>query len=97
MAMGKNFYELTLKNQGGLVTPIIVEWTYADGTTELQTIPAEIWKINEKQVKKVFIKDKEVTNIVIDPDKMTADAYPENNAFPRAAQKDRFEKFKESN
>ncbi|MEM9894813.1 MAG: M1 family metallopeptidase [Bacteroidota bacterium] len=97
MAMGKNFYELTLKNQGGLVTPIIVEWTYADGTTELQTIPAEIWKINEKQVKKVFIKDKEVTNIVIDPNKMTADAYPENNAFPRAAQKDRFEKFKESN
>ncbi|MEM6643332.1 MAG: M1 family metallopeptidase [Bacteroidota bacterium] len=93
-AEGKHFYELTLKNQGGLVTPIIIEWTFADGTTELQQIPAEIWKMNEKQVKKVFVKNKEATKIVIDPNRMTADAYTENNVFPRMVQKDRFEKFK---
>ncbi|WP_420317113.1 M1 family metallopeptidase [Ekhidna sp.] len=94
-AEGKNFYELTLKNQGGLVTPVIIQWTYADGTTELEKIPAEIWRINEKEVTKVFIKDKEVTKIVIDPDKMTADAYTDNNVFPRSNEGDRFEQFKE--
>ena len=94
-AEGKHFYELTLKNQGGLVTPVIIEWSYADGSTELQKIPAEIWKINEKEVTKVFVKNKEVIKIVIDPDKMTADAYTENNVFPRVEEKDRFEKFKD--
>lgn len=93
-ATGKNFYELTLKNKGGLVTPVIIQWTYADGTIETEKIPAEIWRIDEKEVKKVFIKDKEVTKIVIDPDQMTADVYTENNVYPRSNEGDRFEQFK---
>ncbi|WP_436514625.1 M1 family metallopeptidase [Ekhidna sp. To15] len=94
-AEGKNFYELTLKNKGGLVTPILIQWTYVDGSVELQKIPAEIWKINEKEVTKVFMKDKQVAKIVIDPDQMTADAYTDNNVFPRTEEGDRFEQFKE--
>ncbi|WP_424962764.1 M1 family metallopeptidase [Ekhidna sp.] len=94
-AEGKNFYELTLKNQGGLVTPVIIQWTYTDGTTELEKIPAEIWRINEKEVTKVFMKDKEVAKIVIDPNEMTADAYTDNNVFPRSNEGDRFEQFKQ--
>ncbi len=39
---GKNMYEVTLSNSGGLVTPVIIEWTYADGSTEREKIPAEI-------------------------------------------------------
>lgn len=94
-AAGKNFYELTFKNKGGLVTPIIIEWTFADGSTELQKIPAEIWKINEQEVKKVFVKEKEVTKIVLDPNEMTADTFTDDNVFPRSEEGDRFEKFKE--
>ena len=94
-AEGKHFYELTLQNKGGLVSPVIVEWTYADGSVETQKIPAEIWKINEKEVKKVFMKDKEVAKIVIDPQEMTADAYTDNNVFPRSNDGDRFEQFKD--
>ena len=93
-AEGKFFYELTLKNQGGLVTPVLIQWTYVDGSTEMQKIPAEIWRINEKEVKKVFVKTKEVSRVVIDPEEMTADAYTDNNVFPRAEETDRFEKFK---
>ena len=93
-AAGKNFYELTLKNKGGLVTPVFIEWTYTDGSTEIQKIPAEIWKINEKEVTKVFMKEKEVAKIVIDPNKLTADAFTDDNVFPRTEQPDRFEKFK---
>ena len=94
-AEGKNFYELTLKNIGGLVTPVIIQWTYVDGTVELEKIPAEIWKIDEKEVTKVFMKSKEVAKIVIDPDQMTADAYTDNNVYPRSNEGDRFEQFKD--
>ena len=90
----KNFYEVTFKNQGGLVTPLLIEWTYEDGSKEIEQIPAEIWKINEKEISKVFAKDKKVTNIVLDPNKMTADTNTENNVFPREASASRVDKFK---
>jgi hypothetical protein len=90
----KNFYELTLKNKGGLVMPVIIEWTFADGTKELERIPAEIWRQNEVEVTKVFMKDKQVTNIVIDPQLETADVEVENNVFPKKPVDSNFDKFK---
>nr|WKN39578.1 M1 family metallopeptidase [Tunicatimonas sp. TK19036] len=90
----KNLYEVTFKNEGGLVTPLVVEFTYADGTTEVEQIPAEIWRMNENQVTKVFVKDKEAVKITLDPNRKTADAHIEDNVFPRAAQKSRFDQFK---
>ena len=90
----KNFYELTLKNNGGLVMPIIIEWTYTDGTKETEMIPAEIWRSNESKVTKVFAKDKEVANIVIDPEQRTADVNTDNNVFPKKESKSRVEEFK---
>ncbi len=94
---GKNFYELTFTNQGGLVSPIIIEWIYDDGTKELEKLPAEIWRRNEKEVKKVFIKEKQVVNINVDPFEMTADVEVENNVFPRQEGTSRFDKFKKGN
>ncbi|SHK20376.1 Aminopeptidase N [Reichenbachiella agariperforans] len=90
----KNFYELTFSNQGGLVTPLIVEWTYEDGSSETEYIPAEIWRMNENEVKKVFVKDKKVTNIVIDPKEETADTNVEDNVFPRVEKPSDFDEFK---
>ena len=69
----KNYYELTFSNQGGLVMPIILEWTYEDGSTEIDRIPVQIWRKNEAEVTKVFVKDKVVTSVVLDPYKETAD------------------------
>src|SRR5262249_13030471 len=40
-------YELTFSNKGGLVMPIIIEWTYKDGTKEVDRIPAQVWRLNE--------------------------------------------------
>ncbi len=90
----KNFYELTLKNNGGLVMPIIIEWNYTDGTKEIEMIPAEIWRSNESKVTKVFAKDKEVASIVIDPELRTADVNTENNVFPKVEEKSKLEEFK---
>ena len=93
----KNFYEVTFRNEGGLVTPLLIEFTYADGSTERQKIPAEIWRYNEKEVKKVFVKEKEVVDITLDPDLKTADVNISNNYFPRREGTSRFDRFKDKN
>ncbi len=91
---GKHIYELTLKNKGGLVMPVIIEWNYADGTKETQQLPAEIWRSDESQVKKTFVKKKEVASVIIDPNQALADVNLENNSFPKAETEDKFEKMK---
>ena len=92
----KNFYEVTFKNKGGLVMPIIIEWTYADGSKEVERLPAEIWRQDEETVTKVFAKEKQVTNIVIDPFKETADVNVGDNMFPRKKVDSKFDQFKKS-
>ena len=78
----QNFYELQFSNKGGLVMPIIIEWTFEDGTTEVQRIPVEVWRLNEDAFTKVFIKDKVVTSVIIDPYQETADIDRTNNEWP---------------
>jgi hypothetical protein len=90
----KNFYEITLTNKGGLLMPVIIQWTYKDGTKETERIPAEIWRTNETKVTKVFAKDKEVVSVVIDPDKETSDISTDDNVFPRVAQPSKFDELK---
>ncbi|HEX8041351.1 MAG TPA: M1 family metallopeptidase [Chryseosolibacter sp.] len=90
----KNIYEVTVSNKGGLVMPVIIEWTYKDGTKEVEKIPAEIWRLNEQRVTKVFIKDKEVAKVMIDPDMETADINIEDNFFPKVAQPSKFDEFR---
>ncbi len=89
-----NFYEMTFKNVGGLVMPLIIEFHYADGTSEIDRIPAEIWRKNESQVTKVFAKQKEVVRFVLDPKRETADIDESSNYWPRQYQPTRFEMFK---
>jgi len=81
----KNIYEVTLSNKGGLVMPVIIQWTYKDGTTEIERIPAEIWRVNEQKVTKVFVKEKEVTNVALDPKLEITDMNVQNNVFPKRA------------
>ena len=97
MSSKMNFYEMTFKNVGGLVMPLIVEFHYADGTSEIERIPAEIWRKNESQVTKVFAKEKEVVRFVLDPKRETADIDESSNYWPRQYMPTRFELFKGSN
>ncbi|MEO6612940.1 MAG: M1 family metallopeptidase [Chitinophagaceae bacterium] len=91
---GKNMYELTFSNKGGLVMPIIIEWTYKDGTKEVERIPAQVWRLNENKVVKTFIKDKEVASIKLDPLRETADINESNNSWNTIAEPTRFSVFK---
>ncbi len=90
----KNIYEVTLSNKGGLVMPVIIQWTYKDGSKEIERIPAEIWRINENKVTKVFVKDKEVTGIVLDPQQEVTDINAQDNVFPKSQSASKFDEFK---
>lgn len=90
----KNIYEVTLSNKGGLVMPVIIQWTYKDGSKEIERIPAEIWRINENKVTKVFVKDKEVTSIVLDPQQEITDVNAQDNVFPKSQSASKFDEFK---
>lgn len=92
----RNIYEVTLSNNGGLVTPVVIEWNYKDGTREIETLPAEIWRTNEQKITKVFVKDKEVAKVVIDPNKETADVDTNNNVYPPPTDGSRFDQFKKN-
>ena len=91
-----NYYELHFSNKGGLVMPIILEWTFEDGSKEIERIPVEIWRKNENRFTKVFVKDKVVTGIVLDPYKETADVDESNNNWPVKEVPSRFQVFKRS-
>jgi hypothetical protein len=90
-----HFYQLKFSNKGGLVMPIILQWTFADGTTEIERIPAYIWRKNESEVTKVFAKTKEVTAVLVDPLRETGDIDEGNNAWPRTHTPTRFQLFKQ--
>jgi hypothetical protein len=90
----KNIYEIKLTNKGGLVMPIIIEWTYKDGSKEIERLPVEIWRTNEATITKIFVKEKQVTNVVIDPLKETSDINTDDNMFPKVAQPSKFDELK---
>ena len=90
----KYFYEMNFSNKGGLVMPIILEWTYKDGTKEYEKIPAQIWRKNEKAVTKLFVKDKEVASVKLDPMRETADIDESNNTWPKEIVQTKFQVFK---
>ncbi|MFZ9241115.1 MAG: M1 family peptidase, partial [Chitinophagaceae bacterium] len=90
----KNLYELTFSNKGGMLMPIIVEWTFVDGSKEVDRIPVTIWRLNEDKVSKVFIKNKEVKSIQLDPMKETADIDEANGKWPVKEMPSKFQLFK---
>ena len=92
----KNYYVMEFSNVGGLVMPIILEMTFADGTKEMMRIPAEIWRRTPKAVSKLVVtdKDKELVSVTVDPRWETADVDVENNHYPRQIIPSRFEAYK---
>ena len=88
------FYEVTFEKPGGLVMPIIVDLTYEDGKVERKKFPAQIWRYNDEEVKKVFKTDKKIIKIEVDPDLETADIDTSNNTWPAQNTTSDFDNFK---
>jgi hypothetical protein len=91
----KHMYEVSFTNKGGLPMPIILEWTFKDGTKEIERIPAQVWRKNEKNVVKTFLKDREVASIKLDPYRETADIDENNNSYGNIKEPSKFKLFKQ--
>ncbi len=89
------FYELKFEKPGDLVMPIIVEFEYEDGTKERKQYPAQIWRLNDKEVTKIFPSEKAIIKITIDPDEETADVDLSNNSWPKNKET-KFDTFKKN-
>jgi hypothetical protein len=77
--------------------PLILEFTFEDGSKEVRRIPAEIWRMYEDKVSKVFIFDKVLTSVRLDPFLETADTDLDNNSWPTELQPTRYQIFKQQN
>jgi hypothetical protein len=88
------YYEVILSNKGGLVMPIILEWTFKDGSTEIDRIAAQVWRLNESKVVKTFRKSKEVVSVKLDPMRETADIDEKNNSWPKVETMGKLQLFK---
>ena len=91
---GSNLYTVDFTNKGGLVMPIILEVKYKDGTSEIKRMSAQIWRKNTKNVSKLLITDKEISEIVLDPYWETADVDVNNNYWPTRVIESRLELYK---
>jgi hypothetical protein len=87
----KYFYEVEFNKPGGLIMPILVELTFEDGTTENFKYPAQIWRKNNDTARKVYVTEKAIKKIQIDPRLETADIDVTNNTWPKQEVKSKFE------
>ena len=87
-------YFLSFENQGGLVMPVILEFTFEDGATELVRIPAEVWRMNPARFTWRYISDKPVVSVELDPMRETADADRSDNHFPPRIEPTRLEVYR---
>jgi len=83
---GIHLYEISFTNKGGLIMPIIVQFEFEDGTTEMEKIPAQIWRKNENHVTKLFMTKKRAVKIRLDPMRETADIDETNNVWPKGTE-----------
>ena len=90
----KYFSEIVFEKPGGLVMPIIVDIKFEDGEVVRKKYPAQVWRKNDKEVRKVITSDKKIVAINLDPDKETADIDTRNNSWPKVEEKSDFDKFK---
>ncbi|TWU60083.1 hypothetical protein Poly51_03570 [Rubripirellula tenax] len=90
-----NFYIASFRNVGGLVMPIIVRIHYTDNTNELVTIPVDIWRANGNRVDKLFVTDKEISRLELDPRRELADTETSNNDWPPKIVPSRFKLYKD--
>ena len=93
LATKRFFYVVDLENNG-LVMPVPLGVTYADGSTERMDFPAEIWVKEAKSVSKLLMTKKPVTRLELDPDFEVADSDRSNNSWPAEPVKSRFKLFK---
>jgi len=86
LSLDSRLYFVDFVNKGGLVTPLPLRITYADGESEKITLPAEIWRLDSRKATRMIISERDITSIELDPDLEIADADRADNNWPRETQ-----------
>lgn len=76
-------HEVTVRNEGGLIMPVIVAYQFEDGTMHVERWPAEIWIKNEEEFTKTIYLPKRAVSIEVDPFLEVADIERDNNNWPQ--------------
>ena len=95
-AASQHVYELYLSNNGGLVMPVILQYNYTDGTSEIARYDAQVWRKNEEKIMLRAILKKEVRSIQLDPYMETSDINTANNTWNGTGAPSKFSLYKES-
>lgn len=74
-----NAYQIDFSNKGGMVMPIILEFTFEDGTKLHDKSSAQIWRKDENKVSKTYYFTKKLKSVQLDPMRETADIDTSNN------------------
>ncbi|MCG7281698.1 M1 family metallopeptidase [Chryseobacterium taklimakanense] len=89
-------YQIDFTNKGGLVMPIILEFTFEDGSKLRDKRAAQVWRHNEKNVSLTYFFDKKLKSVQLDPMKETADIDTTNNFWGEVpAPTSKFQVFKQ--
>jgi len=86
---GLLLYVVELENLGGLVSPVVLEAAFEDGTTREVRVAAELWRRDAGRVAKLLVCDVPLTSVTLDPHLETADTDLSNNVFPRRIEETR--------
>jgi len=86
-------YQIDFSNKGGLVMPIILEFTFEDGSKLNDKISVQIWRHNEQKASKTYYFDKKLKSVQLDPMKETADIDTSNNFWAASSSSETSSKF----
>jgi hypothetical protein len=87
-------YFVDFSNLGGLVSPLPLVISYADGSSRELMLAAEIWRLNANNITHVMMETKAVSSISLDDRHQTADADFSNNQFPQRITRSRLALYK---
>ncbi|MEE3147623.1 MAG: M1 family aminopeptidase, partial [Bacteroidota bacterium] len=76
-------YVISLSNNGDIPMPVKMQVTFADDTTQMVELPVEIWQ-RGNEWNYLLETDKQVSKVILDPNKMLPDVNFSNDSWPVA-------------
>lgn len=77
------FYEVEYERVGGMPMPLLVTFTFEDGSSKEIRYPVEVWRFPHRPLKKMYGFDKPLKSIEVDKNKETADVNLGNNIWKK--------------
>ena len=87
---GEMAYVISVKNEGGLIMPLVFDIEFDNGRIRKLEVPVEVWRYEDEVVKIPFISDRKVTRVTLDKANAVSDADLSNNHFPQLIEDGRF-------